>query len=333
MKAVTIESFGTPVDVVRCAEIPDPAPPGEGEVSVRMLMAPINPADMLTVNGSYVRQIEFPFILGTEGVGRVDDVGGGVEDLKPGDLVVPMPRYTWQQRMTVRPSHLIKVPTGGALEQMAQLKVNPATADRMLANFVTLEAGDWIIQNVANSGVGRYAIQLAKQRGVKTVNIVRRGEMIAPLEAIGGTVVLADSSDDPQRLAAAVREATEGAEIKLGLDAIAGTATDALAEALGDGGEIVNYGTLSRQPCQISGANLFQHDKVLRGFWLTAWYRRTKLGEIASVLEPLAQAIAAGDLFSEVDTIYPIEQAGEACTHAARYGRDGKILIALSPDI
>jgi NADPH:quinone reductase-like Zn-dependent oxidoreductase len=265
-------------------------------------------------------------------VGRVEEVGGGIEDLKPGDLVVPMPRYTWQQRMVVRPSHLIKVPDGGALEQMAQLKVNPATADRMLVNFVTLEAGDWIMQNVANSGVGRYAIQLAAGRGVKTVNVVRRAEMIAPLEAIGGTVVLADDLSDPARLAAAVREATDGAQIKLGLDALAGPATNALAESLGDGAEIVNYSTLNRQPCHITGANLFQHDKVLRGFWLTAWYRRTPLPEIAAVLEPLARGIAAGDLYSEVDTIYPIEQAGEACAHACQPGRSGKILIALDAD-
>lgn len=332
MKAVRIESFGRPADVVRCAEIADPAGPGEGEVMVRMLMAPINPADLLTINGSYVRRMEFPFILGTEGVGRVEKVGSAVADLKAGDLVVPMPRYTWQERMVVRPSHLIKVPDGGGLEQMAQLKVNPATADRMLSTFVTLEAGDWVMQNVANSGVGRYAIQLAAQRGVKTVNIVRRAEMIEPLLAIGGTVVLADDSSDPARLAQAVREATDGAAIKLGLDAIAGAATNALAEALGDAAEIVNYGTLSREPCQITGANLFQHGKVLRGFWLTAWYRKTPLEEIAAVLQPLAQGIAAGRLHSEVEAIYPMERAAEAAAHASQTGRSGKILIALDPD-
>jgi NADPH:quinone reductase-like Zn-dependent oxidoreductase len=234
--------------------------------------------------------------------------------------------------MVIRPSHLIKVPKGAPLEEMAQLKVNPATAQLMLKNFVNLEPGDWVIQNVANGGVGRYAIQLCALAGMKTVNIVRRQEMIAPLEAIGGTVVLADDSSDPDRLAAAVKEATDGAHIKLGLDAIAGPATNALAQAAGDGAHIVNYGTLSRQPCQITGASLFQKDKVLEGFWLTAWYRRSSLEEAADVLGPLAESIAAGQLSSEVEKIYPIEEAAQAAARADEDGRSGKILITLDPD-
>jgi mitochondrial enoyl-[acyl-carrier protein] reductase / trans-2-enoyl-CoA reductase len=43
----------------------------------------------------------------------------------------------------------------------------------MLLDFVNMEPGDWVVQNGANSGVGQNVIQLARLRGLKTVNIIR----------------------------------------------------------------------------------------------------------------------------------------------------------------
>jgi NADPH:quinone reductase-like Zn-dependent oxidoreductase len=271
-------------------------------------------------------------VPGTEGVGRVEAVGEGVESLKEGDLVVPLARNTWCERLVTRENLLIKVPADGPLEQISMLKVNPATADRLLSEFGPLAEGDWVMQNVANSGVGQNVIQLAALRGLKTVNIVRRAELVKPLQVMGADVVLVDDLGDPARLAGAVKAATDGASIKLGLDAIAGPATNAMAEALGHGAELVNYGTLSREACQIDGRNLFQHDRALKGFWLTSWYRVTPLEEVRAVLEGLGAKVAAGNLHSVVEAVYPMEQAGEAAARADAYGRMGKILIALDPE-
>ena len=71
---------------------------------------------------------------------------------------------------------------------------------------------------------------------------------------------------------------------------------------------------------------------MLEGFWLTAWYRRSSLEEAADVLGPLAESIAAGQLSSEVEKIYPIEEAAQAAARADEDGRSGKILITLDPD-
>ena len=64
-----------------------------------------------------------------------------------------------------------------------------------------------MVQNAANSGVGRWVIAFAKTRGLKTVNIVRRPELAAELEAIGADVVVVDSSDVSARIKAAVGQA------------------------------------------------------------------------------------------------------------------------------
>lgn len=331
MKAASITHYGAPGETVKCVDVADLGEPGPERAVVRMALAPINPADLLTIKGNYSRDVEFPFVPGTEGVGRVEAVGAGVTRVAPGDIVVPMPRGTWQECMAVREDLLIKV-SGAPLEQLAMLKVNPATADGLLSEFTRLKAGDWVLQNAANGGVGQNIIQLCNIMGVKTVNVVRRKEAAATLEALGGTVVLVDDLSDPERLQGLVREATGGAPIKLGIDAITGPATDAMAAALGEGAQLVVYGTQGRAPVQLDGRRLFQNKLALRGFWLTAWYRATPLDKIGAVLQRLADLTTAGTLHSEVEAIYPLSRVGEAAAHADKSRRGGKILIALDAD-
>src|SRR5215831_10520535 len=78
------------------------------------------------------------------------------------------------------------------IQQGAMLRINPATALLLLTDVVPLKPGDWIIQNVANSAVGRLVIRLARPRGVKTVNVVRRESLFGELKALGGDVCVVD---------------------------------------------------------------------------------------------------------------------------------------------
>ena len=81
----------------------------------------------------------------------------------------------------------------------AMLKINPMTAWRLLHDYVDLARGDWLIQNAANSAAGRAVIQIARELGYKTVNVVRRSELIDELRAEGGDVVLVDSEKSSPR--------------------------------------------------------------------------------------------------------------------------------------
>ena len=76
------------------------------------------------------------------------------------------------------------------IEQLSMTIVNPMTAFLMLTEFVDLQKGQWIIQSASNSAVGGYIIQLAKQRGIKTINVVRRPGLEKDLLAKGADVVL-----------------------------------------------------------------------------------------------------------------------------------------------
>src|SRR3984893_3203294 len=81
-------------------------------------------------------------------------------------------------RMVISANGLFALPPGADPQQLAMLAINPPTAALLLSEYVTLNPGEWVVQHAANSGVGRWVIAFAKTRGLKTVNIVRRPELV-----------------------------------------------------------------------------------------------------------------------------------------------------------
>src|SRR5437764_404625 len=124
---------------------------------------------------------------------------------------------------------------------------NPADVWRVLHDYVHLEKGDWLIQNAANSAAGRDVIQIAHELGYKTVNVVRRSELIQELRAEGGDVVLVDGDN----LREEVKNATGGASIHLGLNSVGGDSASRLANCLAPGSTLVTFGVMSLQPMKI----------------------------------------------------------------------------------
>ncbi|HSR73171.1 MAG TPA: zinc-dependent alcohol dehydrogenase family protein [Kiloniellales bacterium] len=323
MKIVQFDAFGPPHEVAACIEAPEPKDPGPDEVLVEIEAFPLNPADLLTLEGRYALRPALPATLGAEGLGRVVACGSAVRGLAPGDRVLHLGRDNWVQRLTAKAAALVKVPADLDPLQLAMLKVNPATALLMLRGYVTLAPGDWLLQDAANSGVGTCVIRLATAAGLKTVNVVRRAELIEPLRALGADVVLLDGPD----LAERVRAETGGAEIRLGLDAVAGPLVDRLAACLAEGGTLVNYGLLSGEPCRIDPHQLVFRGITLTGFWLAKTLSSSAPERIHSLYEELIGRLRDGTLGVPVEATYPIEEIKAALEHAGREGRGGKVLV------
>jgi NADPH:quinone reductase-like Zn-dependent oxidoreductase len=217
MRAVQLTAFGNPVDGLEYVDIPEPDAPGPNQVLIGVEFSPINPNDLLLAMGIYAYRPALPTVIGNEGVGRVLAVGPGVENVKVGDRVAaPLSSFAWRERMVISANGLFALPPDADPQQLAMLAINPPTAALLLSEYVTLNPGEWVVQNAANSGVGRWVIAFAKTRGLKTVNIVRRPELVAELEAIGGDVVVVDSPDVSERIKAAVGQA----ELRLALDGV-----------------------------------------------------------------------------------------------------------------
>src|SRR6202045_2423640 len=234
MKRIDLTAYGAPETVASCVEAPDVGSPGPGEVVFDVLAFPINPADVSFCRGSYRLRPELPATPGAECVGRVAAVGSGVTQIRPGDLVLNMQRENWVQRRRIRAEDAIPIPSGLDLAQAAMIRINPATALLLLEDHVALAPGDWVIQDVANSAVGRHLIVLAKARGIRTVNIVRRDDVAGELRDLGADVVLKDGPD----LADRARAAVGGAPIRLGIDAVSGEATKRIGDCVAEGGVV-----------------------------------------------------------------------------------------------
>src|SRR6185295_9424840 len=155
MKQVLLERYGAPAEAVRCVDVPDVGAPAAGEVVFDVLAFPINPADLSMCRGTYRLRPALPAGIGAECVGRVAAVGAGVTHVRPGDRVINLQRDNWTQRRRVKGDDVIPVPAGLDDHQAAMLRINPPTALLLLSDLVALRPGDWVVQNVANSAVGR----------------------------------------------------------------------------------------------------------------------------------------------------------------------------------
>jgi mitochondrial enoyl-[acyl-carrier protein] reductase / trans-2-enoyl-CoA reductase len=205
------------------------------------------------------------------------------------------------------------------------LWINPATAWRMLHDFVSLEEGDWFIQNAANSGVGTAAIQIARELGWKSVNVVRRPELVDELLSHGADVVLVDSPDLP----AQVKEATGDAKIRLALNAVGGDNAARVTKCLAFGGTIVTYGAMARQPLKVSNAALIFKDIRFRGMWITKWYESATRADIDAMFGELLPMAEKGLLEAPIDAEFLLEDWPQAIKRATQGARKGKVLFRM----
>jgi mitochondrial enoyl-[acyl-carrier protein] reductase / trans-2-enoyl-CoA reductase len=322
MKKVEITDYGTPENVAHCVEAPDVGPPGSGEIVFDVLAFPINPADISFCRGNYRLHPPLPATPGAECVGRVTAVGAGVSDIRPGDLVANMQRENWVQRRRIAARDAIPLPTGLDLEQAAMLRINPATALLLLEDHVALQPDDWLIQNVANSAVGRHLIVLAKAKGLHSINVVRRDDVAGELTALGADVVLDDGLDLPAR----ARQAVGGAPIRLGIDAVSGEACKRIADSVADGGVVVTYGSMSGADPVISRPAL-SRGISLKSFMLGDGLAKRPMAAVRALYADLAAQLLDGVLKAPVDATYPIDEIKSALAHAQRGGRHGKVLV------
>jgi mitochondrial enoyl-[acyl-carrier protein] reductase / trans-2-enoyl-CoA reductase len=329
MKALVQTGYGDPENVLELQDLADEVP-DPGEVVIEMEAAVVHVADLLTVSGRGSFRKAIPRTPGYEGVGRVLAIGSEVTNVAVGDRVLaPIGSGTHREQLRVAAQALIPAPEGDA-PQIALLAVNPTAALLMLQSFVKLQEGDWLIQNAANSTVGRVILQLAPEQQLRVISVVKSAEVAAELKDEGATVILIDDDQLVQR----VSMATQGVPIRLGLDAVGGDATARIARCLGDGGIVINYGAMSGKPCEVPYEVMAARDVRLVGFNTNRQLARCSQEERTALYERLGELVSSGRLRARVAGVYPISRAIEAYQHAGRVGdkRFGKVVIRIKDD-
>jgi NADPH:quinone reductase-like Zn-dependent oxidoreductase len=317
MRAIHLLAYGNPIDGLGMADVPEPKAPRTNEVLVAIEYSPVNPNDLLVAQGVYPLRPELPSVIGNEGVGRVVAVGPGVTNLAVGDRVVP-PRssWVWRERMVIPAGGLFALPRGADPIQLAMLAINPPTASLLLSDYDDLNRGDFVVQNAANSGVGRWVIAFAKKRGLKTVNIVRRAELVTDLQAAGGDVVVVDGPEVTQE----IKKAVGTGRIRLALDGVSGPATGVLASVLAPGGTLVAYSAMSGSPMVLNALVVIFTPITVKGFFMghAQWERK-----IPAAIEEAATLVAEG-VKVPIAAVYRLSEIKKAVEHTLR---GGKVLL------
>ncbi|KAI4122339.1 MAG: hypothetical protein LQ338_005878 [Usnochroma carphineum] len=289
-KALVYPKHGSPSDVLTL-HTHSISPPHSKLLTLRTLAAPLNPADINQIQGTYPTSPPFTSSLGTsqpsavpgnEACFEVLSAGSGCKNISRGDWVIPRRTGlgTWRTHLQVEEDKVMKVEKDGLkVEQVATVSVNPVTAYRMLKDFAPLKDGDWFIQNGANSGVGRAAIQLGKMWGLQSICVVRKREgaegdaLKRELQELGATVVVSDEEVMEKGFGERVKKWTNGGRepLKLGLNCVGGDAGMAMAKVLSPGGTLVTYGAMSKSPMRVGAGMLIFNDLRFFGFWVSRW--------------------------------------------------------------
>ncbi|MBM4216469.1 MAG: zinc-dependent alcohol dehydrogenase family protein [Gammaproteobacteria bacterium] len=318
------DRFGEPRSVLRVVDVAAEQPEPE-EVIIRMEAAAMHIADLRTIAGAEGFRYPLPRTPGYEGIGRVVRVGERVISIRVGDRVFPaLGSGTFREEVRCRADACMAAPEGDAL-QLSLLTVNGPTAWVLLEDFARLCSGDWLIQNAANSSCGRYVVQLAHRRGLRTINVVRRTDLVDEMTSSGADLVLLDGPD----LAERVEKVLGGAPIRLGIDAVAGEATQRIAECLASDSPLICYGAMSGEPCKLDFYLMFRRGIMLQGISFVRQLRHRTPAQVRQIYSELASLMASGGLIAPIAGVFPLNNILEACDLAARTGNDrnGKVII------
>jgi len=323
MRAALHEQFGDPTEVLHGGEAPTPQP-GAGEVRVRTVLAPIHNHDLWTVRGQYGYKPTLPAIGGSEATGVIEALGEGVTGLQEGQRVSAASVHgTWAESFIAPARMVIPMPDSIEDNMAAQLIAMPLSA-LMLLEFLQVEKGQWIVQNAANGAVGKALAMLAKARGVHCLNLVRRDDGVAEMQALGIDHTVSTAKPDWM---AQVRARLGEGGATAAVDSVGGKASGELVSLLGENGTLVSFGSMTGEPMQIGSGDVIFKQATVKGFWGSKVSQAMAPEDKRRLVGELLTLAAAGGLSLPVDAVFGLDQIAEAAKASLQPGRNGKVLL------
>lgn len=323
MQSIIHHSFGEPAEVLQLAEMPQPEPKA-GEVRIKTILSPIHNHDVWTVRGSYGYKPTLPAIGGSEAVGMVDAVGEGVDQSKLGQRVaVAGVHGSWAEYFIASAQAIIPLNDAIDNETAAQLIGMPISA-LMLLDFVNVQPGQWLIQNTANGAVGKTVAMIAQARGLQVINLVRRSDAIAEMQALGIQHVVATDQDDWK---AQVKALHAEQPLIAGVDSIGGRASGEILNLLSENSLLVSFGSMTGETMQISSGDLIFKQATVKGFWASVVSKEMPAERKKALFVELLTLAAQKKLILPVEGVFSFDEIQTAALKATQGARQGKVLL------
>lgn len=327
MRAIVFDETGPPDQVLQVRECAKPVP-ARGQVLVRMIASPVNPSDIMYVRGRYGLKPHFPATPGFEGVGVVEQSGGGVLGWfrKGRRVAVLNDGGNWAEYALAPARRVIPVPDDIPDSQAASFFVNPATAWVLTRKVLAVPSGSWLLQSAAASALGKMVIRLGQRYGFRTLNLVRRPEQVEELKSLGADAVLNISDPDWVKR---VPEIVGSEGLRYAIDPVGGELATAMLETLSPGGRLVIYGALSEQPCSAHPRAMITGNLRIEGFWLANYMKQLSILKSLRLIRQVRVLIREGVLKTDIAAEYSLDQIQEAVRHAIAPGKTGKVLLKI----
>jgi NADPH:quinone reductase-like Zn-dependent oxidoreductase len=323
MKALRIERFGEPSDVLAVVEL-DPTPTGPDEVRVRVEAAGVNPSDVANVRGRFPITT-LPRIVGRDFAGSVvegpDDwiglpvwgAGGDIGFRRDGSHAqfINVPKAA----ISLRPRNL-------SAEEAAAVGIPFLTAESAL-DLARIEGGNWVIVSGAAGAVGNAAVELAHAKGARVIALVRDEHQSQRLDR---NKVDAIAQSDLNNLEEVIHDATNGKGADVALNGIGASVFPAFLSSLAAGGRMVIYGAaLGGREAAIDLLAFYRKHQQLFGL------NTVDIDEIqaAKILSRLAPLFEKGELSKPlIAERYPLADAAQAYERVGT--AKGKVVLQMA---
>lgn len=302
--------------------------PQDKEVLIKMYASPVNPSDIAFMQGGYNIVKSLPSIMGFEGAGIVIDTGENAKEFlgkKVSCFVQEDADGTWADFVITKKYNVIPLLDDMDMDQAAALAVNPFTAAGLMEQ-ANCEKGTALILTAAGGQVARFCRDIAKERGVRTINIVRKDETLEKLKAGGVEFVLNEQDDDfPEKL----KEISKKVKICSAFDAVGGELTGKIFNILPDGANLILYGGLSNKPvCGLDNLKIIFNKNKIYGFSLPDWIKsKIDTGEFYGISEKIQKKFIEGTFKTEIRKSVKLKDAINGIRDYISNMSKGKILL------
>jgi putative PIG3 family NAD(P)H quinone oxidoreductase len=324
MHAITIPEPGGPEALV-WNEVPDPAPPGEGEVLVDVVAGAVNRADILQRQGFYNPPPGASPYPGLECSGRIAAVGPGVSGWSVGDEVCALlSGGGYAEQVVVPAGQLLPVPEGVGLKEAAALPEVVSTVWSNVFMIAHLRPGETLLVHGGSSGIGTMAIQLAKSIGARVAVTAGSKEKLDRCAELGADILINYREQD---FVAELEQATAGAGADVILDNMGAKYLERNVRALAVNGRLAVIGLQGGNKAELNLGALLAKRAAVSATSLRARPLAEKAAIVAAVREHVWPLFASGQVRPVVDRELPMSQAAEAHRVLETSGHIGKVLL------
>ncbi len=320
MQELIFEQTGMPKEVLQLRESPIPTPK-PNEVLVKVKARNINPSDVMFVRGMYGITPKLPSSAGFEASGVVE-LGDEAGKVKAGTRVMFTAIGTWREYVCVPAALVIPVPPQMPDEVACQAFVNPMTAYGMIDES-GLQAGEWLLITAGASAFGKFAIQMAKAKGIKVAATVRHDSQKEVLEKLGADLVV---NTEKEKLQKVVPEKTEGG-VQVIFDAVGGMLGAKALACLRPKGRMMVFGALALENMPVNSGLLIFKNLKIEGFWLSTWVEEMTPEARMKAFQTVFGFLMKEDSKIDIAGKYPLSEFKAALEAYEKPGRNGKILL------